>query len=85
MVCAGEQIITMCEPGITSSAFEETLFIFPTRFPLDSQADLAVYAIISSLKISGRLVMMLIFHLGLLCPIVAIEAHARLPPPANVT
>ena len=49
MVCAGEQIITMCEPGITSSAFEETLFIFPTRFPLASQADFVDRLLLPSL------------------------------------
>jgi hypothetical protein len=84
LVWAGEHIMMMLDPGITSAGSELALFIVPTKSPLFSQCDLAVYALIYLLKTSGRLLRTLIFHLGLRWPMTAIEAQARLPPPAKV-
>ena len=84
-VCAGEQIMTMFEPGITSLALLDTLLMRPVMLPRCSQVDFAVLATIDSLKSSGRRVRMLIFQLGCRWPITAIDAMARLPPPANVS
>ena len=77
--------MTMSEPGMTSLATLEHLLMRPVILPLCSHADLAVWATISLLKTSGRLVRMLIFQFGLRWPMTAIDEQARLPPPANVT
>ena len=77
--------MTISEPGMTSRAEFEQRLIRPVILPRCSQFDLAVCATICSLKTSGRLVRMLIFHLGFKWPMTAIDAQARFPPPANVT
>ena len=84
-MCAGEQIITTSEPGMTSRALLEHRLMRPVILPRDSQLDFAVCATISLLNTSGLRVKMLIFQLGFKWPMTAIEAHARLPPPAKVT
>ena len=60
-------------PGTTSLAFFEHLFIFPTRFPLLSQADFSVKAVILSLQTSGLLESTFTVHFGFKCEIVAID------------
>ena len=74
LVWAGEQISIMSASGTTSFASLEIVFIFPTKFPLFSQSDLAVSAVIVLVQISGLVERTLILKCGLLCPIVAIEA-----------
>ena len=74
----------MLEPGMTSRALFEHRLMRPVMSPRCSQFDLAVCATISLLKTSGLRVRMLIFHVGFKWPITAIEAQARLPPPAKV-
>ncbi len=78
-------MITIWEPGITSLASFDTLFILPIRSPLFSQLLDFVYALICELQASGLLDRRFILKPGFIWLIVAIEAWARLPPPAIVT
>jgi hypothetical protein len=85
LVCAGEQIKIIYEPGTMSLASFEHLFIFPFMSPLNSQADFLVFALISEAQTSGLRDKTLIVYFGFWCPITATEPWARFPPPQIAT
>ena len=70
-MCAGEQIKIIYDPGTTSLASFEHLFIFTFMSPLNSQADFFVFALISDAHTSGLRDKTLIVYLGFWCPTTA--------------